>query len=61
MQGGGSSDRAQLLEKAKKSPHLSNINMDPSLSGSIKLIIEGDGTKKIGLPGKADIPLNGLG
>jgi hypothetical protein len=35
--------------------------MDPSLSGSIKLIIEGDGTKKIGLPGKADIPLNGLG
>ena len=35
--------------------------MDPSLSGSIKIILDGDGTKKVGVPGKSDIPLNGLG
>jgi hypothetical protein len=35
--------------------------MDPTLSGSIKLLLEGDSVKKIGMPGKSDIPLNGLG
>lgn len=49
------------MEKAKKLPHLSNINMDPSLSHTIKIILEGEGQKKIGVPGKSDIALNGLG
>jgi hypothetical protein len=57
----GGSERGALLQKAKTTPHLSNINMDPTLSGSIKLLLEGDGVKKIGMPGKSDIPLNGLG
>jgi hypothetical protein len=35
--------------------------MDPSLSGTIKLLLEGEGVKKIGLPGKSDIALNGIG
>ncbi len=57
----GGSERATLLQKAKTNPHLTNINMDPSLSGSIKLILEGEGVKKIGVAGKSDIPLSGLG
>lgn len=56
----GNSDRSQILEKAKKVPHLTNINMDPSLSGTIKLLLEGEGQKSIGLPG-SDIALNGIG
>jgi hypothetical protein len=35
--------------------------MDPSLSGKVKIILEGDGKKTIGIPGKSDIALNGLG
>ena len=35
--------------------------MDPSLSKTIKLLLEGDGKKMIGLPGKSDIGLAGLG
>jgi hypothetical protein len=35
--------------------------MDPSLSGSIKLLLEGEGRKVIGLPGKSDISLIGIG
>lgn len=35
--------------------------MDPSLSGTIKLLLEGEGIKKIGLPDKADIGLKGIG
>lgn len=50
-----------ILEKAKTIPHLTNINMDPSLSGSIKLLLEGEGKKTIGLKGKADIGLMGIG
>ena len=54
--------RAELLEKAKTVPHLTNINMDPSLSGTIKLLLEGDEIKKtIGVPKKADIGLYGIG
>lgn len=34
--------------------------MDPSLSKTIKLLLEGDGKKVIGLPGKSDISLNGV-
>ena len=57
----GGGDIAKNLEKAKTIPHLSNINMDPILSGTIKLILEGDGQKRLAPPGKGDIPLNGLG
>ena len=36
--------------------------MDPSLSGTIKLLLEGNNVKKIiGLPKKADIGLYGIG
>ena len=51
----------RVIELAKKIPHLSNVNMDSSLSGKIKLLLEGDGEKKLAPPGKGDIPLNGLG
>ena len=54
------SERDIILEKAKKLPHFTNINMDPSLSKTIKLLLEGDGKKVIGAPGKADIALNGV-
>jgi hypothetical protein len=54
--------KSQISEKAKKLPHLSNINMDPSLSNTVKIIFEGDGQKKIGAPGKnSEITLYGLG
>jgi hypothetical protein len=55
------SERSKILEKAKTTPHLTNINMDPSLSGSIKILLEGEGRKIIGLPGKSDINLIGIG
>lgn len=55
------SDVSKVFEKAKKIPHLSNVNMDPSLTGKIKLLLEGDGSKRLAPPGKGDIPLNGLG
>lgn len=61
LQQGDKSEHSKIMEKAKKTPHLSNINMDPSLSGTIKLLLEGDGQKKIGLPGQSDIKLNGIG
>lgn len=35
--------------------------MDPSLSKTIKLVLEGDGKKTIGIPGKSDIGLAGIG
>ena len=35
--------------------------MDPSLSGTIRHLFEGEGTKTIGSPGKGDIGLNGIG
>lgn len=52
---------SKSLEKAKTVPHLSNVNMDPTLTGTIKLLLEGDGQKKLAPPGKGDIRLNGLG
>ena len=55
------SEKFLLNEKAKKVPHLSNINMDPSLSHTVKILFENDGQKKIGVQGKADIVLYGLG
>jgi hypothetical protein len=35
--------------------------MDPSLSGTILNLLEGEGIKKIGKPGKGDIAFNGVG
>ena len=35
--------------------------MDPSLSGTIRFLFDKDGTKNIGLSGKADIGLAGMG
>jgi hypothetical protein len=35
--------------------------MDPTLNGTIRHILDSEGTKVIGLTGKADIGLNGLG
>ena len=57
----GGSEISKALEKAKTIPHLSNVNMDPTLTGTIKLILEGEGQKTLAPPGKGDIPLNGLG
>lgn len=54
-------DLSKSMEKAKTTPHLSNVNMDPTLTGTIKLILEGEGVKTLAPPGKGDIPLNGLG
>lgn len=53
-------DRGALLEKAKTTPHLTNLNMDPSLCGTIKVLLE-EGNKTIGVPGKSDIALHGIG
>jgi hypothetical protein len=50
-----------LAEKAKKTPHLSNVNMDPALSGTVKTLIEGDAPKKVGTNEKCEIRLKGLG
>jgi len=35
--------------------------MDPTLNGTIRHILDTEGTKTIGLSGKADIGLNGIG
>ena len=35
--------------------------MDPTLSGTIRHILDKEGNKTIGLPDKADITLNGIG
>ena len=52
---------SKIQEQAKKLPHFYNVNMDPSLSGKNIIILEGDGAKVIGKPGKSDIALYGLG
>lgn len=57
----GGNEIAKILEKAKTTPHLSNVNMDPACNGTIKLLLEGEGTKTLAPLGKGDIPLNGLG
>lgn len=56
------SETNKKLEKAKTTPHLRNVNMDPTLNGTIRHLIEGEGTKVVGLAAKgAAIPLNGIG
>lgn len=35
--------------------------MDPSLCGSVKILLEGDGQKLIGKTDKCDIRLKGIG
>lgn len=57
----GDFETSKILEKAKKIPHLRNINMDPGLCGTIKILLEGEGTKIVGVPGKSDIGLKGFG
>ena len=52
---------SKVLERSKTVTHLRNVNMDTSLSGSIRYLIEKDGALTIGAPGKADIGLNGIG
>jgi hypothetical protein len=52
---------SKIKEKAKTVVHFRNINMDPALSGKNIIILEGDGQKTIGKPGKANIELSGLG
>ncbi len=52
---------SKLLERSKTVTHLRNVNMDTSLSGTIRHLIEKDGELTIGAPGKADIGLNGIG
>ena len=49
------------MQKAKTIQHLTNINSDPTLSGSIKILLEGEGVKKIGIAGQSEISLAGLG
>ena len=53
------SEKEMINKKADKIPHLSNVNMDPSLSKTIKFILEGDKRKTIGIVGKSDISLKG--
>lgn len=57
----GHNERNELLQKAKNTPHLTNLNMDPSLSMTIKVLIEKEGKTTIGAPNKADIGLYGIG
>jgi hypothetical protein len=52
--------RSKIIEKAKKTPHFRNINMDPSLCGTVLILLESEGSKKIGL-NQADIVLKGVG
>jgi kinesin family protein 1 len=57
-------DRSKANEKAKICPHLSNINVDPMLTGSVKHIIEFNGPDKrivIGSGEKSSIQMFGLG
>ena len=57
----GELESSKIQEKAKNIPHFYNVNVDPSLSGKNIIILEGDGEKKIGKPGKSDIQLYGIG
>ena len=49
------------MEKSKTTPHLRNVNMDPYLSQTIKLLLEGEGPKTLGPEGKSNIALYGVG
>ena len=48
------------MEQSKLIPHLRNVNMDPSLCGTIRYILNRT-DMTIGSPGNADIGLSGLG
>jgi len=49
-----------VIEKSKTVPHLRNVNMDSTLSGMIRFLLEGDGVKNIGSDPKSEIVLNGI-
>ena len=48
------------MEKTKTTPHFANLNMDPALSKTVFILLEGEGEKTIGVPNKADISFRGL-
>lgn len=57
-------DKSGVNEKAKICPHLSNINVDPMLTGSLKYLLEFPEKKDklvIGTMDKIDIQIHGLG
>jgi kinesin family protein 1 len=57
-------EQSTINEKAKICPHLSNINLDPMLTGSLKHLIEFGPNKKklvVGSVDKVDIHMSGLG
>ncbi|CAF0775063.1 unnamed protein product [Brachionus calyciflorus] len=51
----------KIHEQAKTIPHLRNVNMDPSLSGTIIYLIEGEGLKKVGSGADSQVKLKGIG
>jgi hypothetical protein len=51
----------KTVEQSKTIPHLRNVNMDSTLSGMIRHLLDKEGEITIGKPGNADIGLNGLG
>ena len=56
--------RGNVAEDFKKFPHLSNLNQDPMLSGTLKLIIADDADMKVGRKDAEqpqDVQLAGLG
>ena len=52
---------SKTVELSKSIPHLRNVNMDSTLSGMIRHLLDKEGDITIGKPGSADIGLNGLG
>lgn len=48
------------IEKAKTVPHIRNVNMDPTLSGTIFHFFDGQGPKKIGSAPDSDIILKAI-
>lgn len=57
----GNLERTKIIEKSKTVPHIKNVNIDPSLSGAIIFLLEGEGPKTIGLAANSNIKLNGVG
>lgn len=51
---------SKVIEKSKTIPHLRNVNMDSTLSGMIRFLLEGDGVKNIGSEPKSEVPLTGI-
>jgi hypothetical protein len=56
----GTGSASKVIEKSKTVPHLRNVNMDSTLSGMIRFLLEGDGVKNIGSDPKSEIVLNGI-